>query len=50
MTAEEKLELLPELLTLADGSDVQHTESEPEVEGGAEPEEEVKAGFGNSSG
>ena len=50
MTAEEKLELLLELLALADGPDVQNTERKSEVEGGAEPEEEVKVGFGNSSG
>ena len=32
MTAEKKLELLPELLALADAPDIQHAESEPEAE------------------
>ena len=50
MTTEEKLELLPKLLALVDSSDVQHIESEPEDEGGPEPEKEAKENFGNSSG
>ena len=50
MTAEEKLGLLPELLALADSSDIQHIEKKPEDEGGLEPEKEAKEDFGNSSG
>ena len=50
MTAEEKLEHLPELLALADIPGVQHTESEPEAKRDPQPENEAKEHFGNSSG
>ena len=50
MTSEEKLDLLPELLELENGSDVLHTESEPKVKGVLEPEMKVREDFGNRSG
>ena len=46
----EKLEILLELMALVDGSDIQHTESKHEIEGGLEPEKETKEDFGSSSG
>ena len=50
MMAEEKLELLPELLALVDSPEVLHTESEPKVAGGSRPKEEIPEDFGSSSG
>ena len=50
MTAEEKIELLLELLALEDTLDVQHTESEPEAERDLQPKNEAREDIGNSSG
>jgi len=50
MTAEEKLELLLELLVLADGSEAWHIESKPKVTRGLRPEEEMLEDFASSSG
>ena len=50
MTTEEKLELLLELLVLADSSEAWHVESEPKVTGGLRPEEEMLEDFVSSSG
>ena len=50
MTMEEKLELPPELLGLADSSDVPHIKRKPEVVGGLRPKEEMPDDFGSSSG
>ena len=45
MTVEEKLELLPELLALADSLDIQHMESEPKVKRGPEPKNKAREDF-----
>ena len=50
MTAEEKLELLLELLALVDTPDVHHAESKPEAERDLQPKNEAREDFGNSSG
>ena len=50
MTTEEKLEFLPELLTLIDDLEALHSKSEPEVTGGLRPKEETLEDFGSSSG
>jgi len=50
MTIEDKLLLLPELLELVDGSDVQHTESEPKVKGGLKLKKETVEDFGSTVG
>ena len=52
MTMEERLELLPELLALANNSDAPHPEGQPvrKVEEKSEPEAETKEDFGTSSG
>jgi hypothetical protein len=49
MTLQEKLELIPELLALADVSRVPSSELDSEEDLGVVPEEEDKEGFGNSS-
>ena len=52
MTIEERLELLPELLALANNSDTPNHEGLPahKVEENSEPEAHMKEGFGTSSG
>jgi len=50
MMAEEKLELLLELLALVDTPDVHHVESEPDAKRDPQPENEAREDFGNSSG
>ena len=50
ITVEEKLELLPELLALADTLDVHHVGSEPDAERDLKPKNEAREDFGNSSG
>ena len=50
MMAEEKLELLLELLALVDTPDVYHVESDPDTERDPQPENEARVDFGNSSG
>ena len=52
MSIEEKLELLPELLALANSSNGPHLEGQPTCEAGeiSEPEAEPKEDFATSSG
>ena len=50
MMVEEKLELLPELLALADTPDVHHIESDPDTQRDTQPENEAREDFGDSSG
>ena len=52
MSVEERLELLPELLALANNSDAVHSDGQPvcEIEEISEAVAETKVDFGTSSG